>query len=64
MTNLDPNSPYLIHCPLLDDLKNNYTKNLFINFFLENVVQTSGYSLIAPGTLVEMTFLKSFFWRN
>ena len=29
-------------------------------FYLEKVVQTLGYSLIVPGTLVEMTFLNYF----
>ena len=33
-TNSDPNSPYLIHRPPLDDLKNDCTKNLFIHFLL------------------------------
>ena len=66
----DKNDKFRPKFPLFDPLSsvgwppNDCTKNSFILFFLENVVQKSGYSLIVPGTLVEMTFLTLFFWRN
>ena len=63
----DKNDKFRPKFPLFDPLSsvgwppNDCTKNSFILFFLENVVQKSGYSLIVPGTLVKMTFLTLFF---
>ena len=59
-------SIFLIHWPIsgsLNDLKNDYTKNLLFNFGVENVVETLGDRLIG-GTTLEIKILGQFLLKD